>query len=80
MEHIESDYESRFSGIGRLYGRKGLEKVRTSKVLIIGIGGVGSWVAEALARTGIGSMTLVDLDDICVTNINRQVLAVSSTV
>lgn len=80
MEHIESDFDSRFSGIGRLYGRAGLEKVKHAKILIIGIGGVGSWVAEALARTGVGSMTLVDLDDICVTNINRQVLAVSSTV
>jgi len=80
MEHIESDYDSRFSGIGRLFGRKGLDKIKQSKILVIGIGGVGSWVAEALARSGIGAMTLVDLDDICVTNINRQVLAVSSTV
>lgn len=80
MEHIESDYEARFSGIGRLFGRKGLEKIRQSRILVIGIGGVGSWVAESLARTGIGSMTLVDLDDVCVTNINRQVLATSSTV
>jgi tRNA A37 threonylcarbamoyladenosine dehydratase len=80
MEHIESDYYSRFSGIGRLFGRKAQEKIRSSKILIIGIGGVGSWVAESLARTGIGSMTLVDLDDICVTNVNRQILAISSTV
>jgi tRNA A37 threonylcarbamoyladenosine dehydratase len=80
MEHIESDYDSRFSGIGRLFGRAGLDKIRKSKILVIGIGGVGSWVAEALARSGIGHLTLVDLDDICVTNINRQVLAVSSTV
>lgn len=80
MEYIDSDYDSRFGGIGRLYGRKSLEKVRSSHILIIGIGGVGSWVAESLARTGIGAMTLVDLDDVCVTNINRQVLAVSSSV
>ncbi len=80
MEYIDSDYDSRFGGIGRLYGRKSLEKVRNSHILIIGIGGVGSWVAESLARTGIGAMTLVDLDDVCVTNINRQVLAVSSSV
>lgn len=76
----ESTYDSRFSGIGRLYGTKQLEKIRKSRVLIIGIGGVGSWIAESLARTGIGSLTLVDLDDVCVTNINRQVHALSSTV
>jgi tRNA A37 threonylcarbamoyladenosine dehydratase len=80
MDHIESDYDSRFSGIGRLFGRKGLDKIRQSRILVIGIGGVGSWVAESLARSGIGALTMVDLDDICVTNINRQVLAVSSTV
>lgn len=80
MELKESDYYSRFGGIGRLFGIKGLEKIRTSRVLIIGIGGVGSWVAESLARTGIGGMTLVDLDDVCVTNINRQVMATSSSV
>ncbi|MFP5384959.1 MAG: ThiF family adenylyltransferase [Bacteriovoracia bacterium] len=80
MEIQENDYYSRFGGIGRLFGIKGLEKIRQSRILIIGIGGVGSWVAESLARTGIGSMTLVDLDDVCVTNINRQVMAVSSSV
>ena len=80
MEQIENDYDTRFSGIGRLFGKKGLEKIKQSKILIIGIGGVGSWVAESLARTGIGSMTLVDLDDVCVTNINRQVLATSTSV
>lgn len=75
-----NDYHARFGGIGRLFGINGLEKIKNSHILIIGIGGVGSWVAEALARTGIGSITLVDLDDICVTNINRQVHATSTTV
>lgn len=75
-----NDYYARFGGIGRLFGVKGLEKIKGSKVMVIGIGGVGSWVAESLARTGIGHMTLVDLDDVCVTNINRQVHAVSTTV
>ncbi len=74
------DYEARFSGIGRLYGIKALEKIKKSHILVIGIGGVGSWIAESLARTGIGNMTLVDLDDVCVTNINRQIHAVSTTV
>lgn len=75
-----SDFESRFGGIARLYGIEAMGKIRQAKVLIIGIGGVGSWVAEALARTGLGHMTLVDLDDVCVTNINRQIHAVNSTV
>jgi tRNA threonylcarbamoyladenosine dehydratase len=74
------DYEARFSGIGRLFGIKALDKIKNAKILVIGIGGVGSWVAESLARTGIGHLTLVDLDDVCVTNINRQVHATSSSV
>jgi tRNA A37 threonylcarbamoyladenosine dehydratase len=76
----DSTYEARFSGIGRLYGIKAMEKIRNSHVLVIGIGGVGSWVAESLARTGIGGLTLVDLDDVCVTNVNRQIHAITSTV
>lgn len=76
----DSTYEARFSGIGRLYGIHALEKIKESHVLVIGIGGVGSWVAESLARTGIGGLTLVDLDDVCVTNVNRQIHAVTSTV
>lgn len=80
MNQSENDFYSRFGGIGRLYGLEGLEKMKSSHILIIGIGGVGSWVAESLARTGIGSLTLVDLDDVCVTNINRQVHALSCTV
>ena len=75
-----TDFDSRFGGIARLFGRDGLAKIRSSKILVIGIGGVGSWVAESLARTGVGHMTLVDLDDVCVTNINRQVHATSNTV
>lgn len=74
------DFESRFGGIARLYGIKGMTKIREARILVVGIGGVGSWVAEALARTGIGHMTLVDLDDVCVTNINRQVHALNGTV
>jgi tRNA A37 threonylcarbamoyladenosine dehydratase len=78
--HNESDFDARFGGIARLFGRKGLEKIRQSKILIIGVGGVGSWVAESFARTGIGAMTLVDLDDVCVTNINRQILATNQSI
>src|ERR1700678_4145411 len=74
------DFEIRFGGIARLYGRLGLEKLRAAHVCVVGIGGVGVWAAEALARSGIGALTLVDLDEICVTNINRQLHALTETV
>ena len=69
------DYAARFGGIARLYGTAGLEKLRRTHVAVIGIGGVGSWSAEALARSGIGTLTLVDLDEVCLTNTNRQIHA-----
>jgi len=75
-----SDYSLRFGGIARLYGQHGAKKLQQSHFCVIGIGGVGSWVAEALARNGIGHMTLIDLDDICITNINRQIHALTDTV
>jgi tRNA A37 threonylcarbamoyladenosine dehydratase len=80
MEKMDSDYSARFGGIGRLFGSKSLDKIKEARILIVGVGGVGSWVAESLARTGIGLITLVDLDDVCVTNINRQIHAVTTTV
>ena len=72
--------EQRFGGIGRLYTPEGLAKLRQSHICVIGIGGVGSWAVEALARSGIGKITMIDMDDICVTNINRQIHALTSTV
>lgn len=63
----------RFGGIVRLYGDEAMRRFRGAHILVIGIGGVGSWTAEALARTGIGSISLMDLDEICVTNTNRQI-------
>jgi len=75
-----SDYETRFGGIARLYGKGGLEKLRAAHVGVVGVGGVGTWAAEALARSGIGAITLVDLDEVCVTNINRQLHALTETV
>jgi len=75
-----SDFETRFGGIARLYGKAGLEKLRAAHVCVVGIGGVGTWAAEALARSGIGAITLVDLDEVCVTNINRQLHALTETV
>lgn len=74
------NYEQRFGGIGRLYTPEGLEKLRRSHICVIGIGGVGSWAVEALARSGIGKITMVDMDDICVTNINRQIHAMSGQI
>lgn len=79
MERLDN-YEQRFGGIGRLYTPEGLEKLRRSHICVIGIGGVGSWAVEALARSGIGKITMIDMDDICVTNINRQIHAMSGTV
>lgn len=78
--HLDSDYHARFNGVRRLYGVEKQNKIRKAKVLIIGLGGVGSWAAESLARTGIGSLCLVDLDDLCISNINRQIHALSQTI
>lgn len=74
-----NDTASRFGGIERLFGRDGLARLQRASVCVVGIGGVGSWAAEALARSGVGALTLVDLDEVCVTNINRQVHALDST-
>jgi tRNA A37 threonylcarbamoyladenosine dehydratase len=68
-------YQARFGGVGRLFGAHGLERLRGAHVAVIGLGGVGSWAVEALARSGIGRLTLVDLDDVCVGNVNRQLHA-----
>jgi tRNA A37 threonylcarbamoyladenosine dehydratase len=77
---FSQSYQHRFGGLIRLYGTQACLKLLHSHVLIIGIGGVGSWVAEALVRSGIGTITLMDLDDICVTNSNRQVHTTCHTV
>lgn len=75
-----SDFQQRFGGIARLYGQKALAHFAQSHLCVIGIGGVGAWVAEALARSGIGQITLIDMDDICTTNTNRQIHALTDTV
>lgn len=72
---MQTDYFTRFSGIARLHGAAGLERLRGAHVCVVGVGGVGSWSVEALARSGIGALTLIDLDDVCVTNVNRQIPA-----
>ncbi len=68
-------YEDRFGGLERIFGDGSLEKLRSARVAVIGIGGVGTWVVESLARSGVGHLLLVDLDDICITNTNRQLHA-----
>ena len=65
----------RFGGVGRLYGSAGLAALGQARVCVVGVGGVGSWVVEALARSGVGALTLVDLDEVCITNVNRQLPA-----
>ncbi|HET8816829.1 MAG TPA: tRNA cyclic N6-threonylcarbamoyladenosine(37) synthase TcdA [Pseudidiomarina sp.] len=70
----------RFGGIERVYGAQALAAFQRQHIAIIGLGGVGSWAVEALARSGVGALTLIDMDDICLTNINRQLPALSSTI
>src|SRR5260221_13603441 len=74
------DFAERFGGVARLYGCAGLERLRAATVCVVGVGGVGSWAVEALARSGIGGLTLIDLDDVCVTNVNRQLPALDGQI
>ena len=75
----EVDSARRFGGIARLYGAAGLARLQAAHVCVIGIGGVGSWAAEALARSGVGAITLIDLDHVAESNINRQIHAADAT-
>lgn len=74
-----ADLERRFGGLARLYGAAGAQRIRQAHVVIVGLGGVGSWAAEAAARSGVARLTLVDLDHIAESNINRQVHALDNT-
>ena len=73
------DVERRFGGLDRLYGVPGAQRIRAAHIAVVGIGGVGSWAVEALARSGVGRLTLIDLDHIAESNINRQIHALEST-
>lgn len=73
------DFERRFGGIARLYGAAALQRFMSARVCVIGVGGVGSWVVEALARSAIGHLTMIDLDNIAESNVNRQIHANSAT-
>jgi len=77
---LEPDLERRFGGLARLYGVDGAALIRAAHVVVIGIGGVGSWAAEALARSGVAELTLIDLDNVAESNINRQIHALGATV
>ena len=77
---VAADPERRFGGLARLYGAAGAERIRRAHIVIVGLGGVGSWAAEAAARSGVGRLTLIDLDHIAESNINRQVHALTDTV
>jgi tRNA threonylcarbamoyladenosine dehydratase len=76
---MDADTERRFGGLRRLYGDAGYARLRAAHVAIVGVGGVGSWAAEALARSGVAALTLIDMDHVSESNINRQVQAVGAT-
>lgn len=73
-------YRERFGGIERLYGREDAARIRRMRVCVIGVGGVGSWAVEALARSGVGGLLLIDFDEVAATNINRQIHALGSVI
>ncbi len=75
-----ADLERRFGGLRRLYGNTGYQRVRQARIAVVGLGGVGSWAVEALARSGVARLVLIDFDQVAESNINRQVQALGSTV
>lgn len=79
LEMSEQETQRRFGGLQRLYGLAGALRIRQAHVVVVGIGGVGSWTAEALARSGVARLTLIDMDHIAESNINRQIHALSTT-
>jgi tRNA A37 threonylcarbamoyladenosine dehydratase len=79
LQQDSIDFDRRFGGVARLYGVAALERFKNAHVCIVGVGGVGSWVVEALARSAIGQLTLIDLDNVAESNINRQIQATSET-
>jgi tRNA A37 threonylcarbamoyladenosine dehydratase len=81
VTHLDepADLQRRFGGLERLYGVDGAAAIRKAHVAVVGIGGVGSWAAEALARSGVGEITLIDLDHVAESNINRQIHALAGT-
>jgi tRNA A37 threonylcarbamoyladenosine dehydratase len=76
----EAALRRRFSGLDRLWGSEAADLVRNAHIVVVGVGGVGSWTVEALARTGVGRLTLIDLDQVAESNINRQIQALDGTI
>jgi len=76
---LDPDHTRRFGGLDRLYGDGARATLHQARVAVVGVGGVGSWAVEALARSGIGNLTLIDFDHVAVSNINRQIHALDST-
>ncbi|MEZ5608730.1 MAG: tRNA threonylcarbamoyladenosine dehydratase [Burkholderiaceae bacterium] len=76
---LDADAERRFGGLARLYGTAAAARIRAAHVAVVGIGGVGSWAAEALARSGVAQLTLIDMDHVAESNVNRQIHALTST-
>ena len=74
---MDASLLERFAGLDRLYGRGAVEWLAARRVAVVGLGGVGSWVAEALARSAVGALDLIDADDLCVSNTNRQLPAIA---
>ena len=77
---VSAGYAERFGGVARLFGTDALARLAAAHVGVVGVGGVGSWVVEGLARSGVGALTLIDLDDVCVTNVNRQLPALDGQI
>jgi len=73
---MNDPWTERFAGVDRLYGSGSVGRFRRARIAVVGLGGVGSWAVEAMARTGIGHLTLIDADDLCVSNTNRQLPAI----
>jgi len=79
-DQLDADLERRFGGLRRLHGDAAYQRLRTARFAVVGLGGVGSWAVEALARSGAAELTLIDLDQVSESNINRQIQALGSTV
>ena len=77
---LSQDYQQRFTGLARIFGESALEPLQQAHFCIVGIGGVGSWAAEACARSGIGNLTLIDHDDIDISNTNRQLHTLAGSI
>ncbi len=79
LDAAPADLDRRFSGLRRLYGDAGYARIRAARIAVVGVGGVGSWAAEALARSGVRSLALIDFDHVAESNVNRQVQALTDT-